>query len=286
MSSADLQDLEQAIRLLQGFREKASRQSPQATGSARVQDFLRSGDPNKLLEPGVRAFVGLSMGAHEEVADANYRRQECRFIFNHQKQVWVNENAVHFPPAAAAYGCDAILIDGLDVYARMVARMGSPIMLGPGNASGYLPGSLSVLPDIMRMATWRDVQPGAPKPADTLYDRPMAQWNVEPVAPSVPPMPPVVVPVAKGASGGVTDLLKSHYPAMNAQAIRRSVEQLMNPPAAAPIAVVPPAKICERCERVTLPRRNQLAALGYQGSHLVETPDGDYALPCATCRKS
>ena len=282
-----LTELATRLGILYSLDRKATTQAP-TSERARIQDFLRTGDPAKLNEPSVRAYVGLSMGPHEEVADMNYRRQECRFIFDHKRQVWMNESAVHFPPAAQPYGCDSIVIDGLDVVAKMVARMGSPIMLGPGNAAGYLPGTLSVLPDIMTKATWRDVQPGAPQPADTLYDKPLADWNVEPVSPSVPPTPTVEVKVAPRSSGGAVDLLKSQYPAMNAQAMKRAFQKLMDVPEPPKVEAVPPAepKHCERCETVTIARRNQLAALGYQVSHLVELPsEAGYAVPCPVCRK-
>lgn len=43
---------------------------------------------------------------------------------------------------------------------------------------------------------------------------------------------------------------------------------------------------CDACERISLPRRNQLVSMGHSVSHLVELPnEAGYALPCKACRK-
>jgi hypothetical protein len=305
MESPDLKALFQMINELQQYASRLGLQlSPEANRPeptkvpipperSRVSDFLRTGDAAYLDNAAyIDTYVGLSVGEHEEVADANYQRQRCRFVFSPGLGRWVNDHDVHFPPASAPHGCDAIIIEGRDVYKKLVARMGSPVMLGTGNACGYLKGSLGVNPDQMRKATWVDVPAaGRVQHAEPPKDVPLSEMFADHLDGYAPPKkvtfaePPSFEGV-KVSFGTKVPKIEQLSPAAADQTPGLGWTQLE---AADPVPTEEPPvnepAYCDRCERVSLVRRNQLASLGYQVSHLVELPDeAGYAVPCPTCR--
>jgi len=142
MDQADLQAFNKLLDELQAFANRVGLKldKTQPTPAGPVVDR-------------VRTYVGLSCGPHEEVADANYQRVECAFVYDICRELWLNEQAIHFPQATAPYGADAIIIEGLDLTRRVVSRMGAPVLIGTGNACGFFAGALSITPDVMRGAT-------------------------------------------------------------------------------------------------------------------------------------
>lgn len=315
----DLKELERTITYLQNLHDELQGRTRPPKPDSRVQSVD--------LAKRVVTMVGLSNGEHEEIRDANYKRQKIQFS-KRPDGMWRNENPVYFPVATGTYGADSIILEGEEFNQKVVARMAQPVMCVAGmNGVGFAPNALSVTHEVMECVTAQFHYRGkaeAPKSGSRAalhYEHALRQNDAmqQHVKAHQRLLDDVIESFKK--TGDFDALLKrvtlKDFKEVRDRELAKQMltsdpfvrgksessaraertkdfddleelqkHGLLSASGLNPVEPQDGPGYCAQCERISLPRRNQLVSMGHSVSHLVQLPDEQgYALPCKSCRK-